>query len=217
VSLSNELVPLATKAEQNVAVMMRRAFVCPTAGCGCVVSASANSGYVCGRCERLACDACYQPLDASHTRAVCAANQDKAARAKYDELRAAMPADVHTRCCGACLQPIQRGEGCNTVQCTACQTYSCWQCGTVLVNTDELEACYVKNNGLTMTPNFVAHRHFDEDDDVITHMPQRLQDLVNTRRNGGRCQLNGKLNVAPELRLDDVRRIMFPKPPVEDP
>ena len=274
--VSKELVTLEAEAEKQVAVIMKRGFICPKAGCGHIVDATGtiNSGCLCHGCNSLACGACYQAFRRGHTHAVCEANQHAAALAKFNELceMLKMTEEV-TRCCAACLQLMQRQSGCNIVQCLSCMSYSCWECGNLLVSPDELDGCYFKvrveacqnlqnlpassvqppafnsfpthppshsalpcpalpcpalpcplpqdMDGRTVTPNYVAHRHSDDDMDLISRMPQRLQDLVTTRqRNGHRCATwpePGEEPVVPELELQYVRKIMFPNPPVADP
>lgn len=90
-------------------------YVCKCPADGCRGSIPSNT-WQCTLCSGLVCATCHEPVrDAAHT---CDASIVASVRAIADDI-----ARGESRQCPACLAPVSRKQGCNTMWCTLCHTW----------------------------------------------------------------------------------------------
>lgn len=209
-TLSSKMV----KAVEMLSVMERRAFVCKACPpeANSVVSLKDSKGLegMCFTCRVQSCTCCYMPIQAraSHTTAMCRANQDEAAMRRLDEIQSALRAHPRLRCCSICCQMVESEGGCNTVRCESCGSFICWICGDVIVESWLLDACNDPANQ-TFSPMFVAHCHFSGTDEMVADLPMRMRDMVMRRRKRPVCSLYGHPRSFRPPSLDEIKRMMF--------
>lgn len=117
--------------------------------------------------------------------------------------------------CPVCFASVTKDGGCNTMRCTTCTSWFCWQCTKPIIrlggDMDIVRRRTPPGISEEAFVKMVAHLHATPDDDYIMSFHADVQVIINAGR-GNNCTMDERRVAVPQVDNVGVLEAMFRNP-----